>query len=736
MSTTEDVNVYTGFWVNWARGQTFGSTLTLSSRGGLYLVAFLALFVRLTGNQLWGILCFAAFRIRAKSASRDGLFYDQQAMLRNSGSDSGALWEIAKMGSHWRKTSRHAVLRSLVLSLFASLHLAAFVAAGIFSAKIAGTNTEILLRSDQCGTINFTGTTAGQDSESILTLLREYQFLRVDAVVSSNYIATCFLNTSSTPVNCDSYVRSQPSWTLTEKDSCPFADEICYGAPNTSASWISVTLDSGLIDSTLDLGINARPEDRVQLRKLLTCAPLKTKGYSKVLNPKTDTAEWASSYFGNSTYWPTAFYYGGNAFTNTSASWIFNPATLLEASSGARSVQELNTSPYILAPLTDTSNSLDSGFLEPITQLQQNGSGLVLLFLAQDPIYVGAVNDPWFGGEYGLYNSTLEESLPMKPMVTVLGCVESQQFCNAQHPDGPACAAFQTSDSDNGASWLSELSLNAKQNMTARRIFTALSGANLYIVTTQLGANSMLVSTNTLFRAALSLPPNQWELEVESWFATGLAALQRRISKYVTGEGYEVSADSTASGYAISPPAADEQWMCENQITHRTDYSSFSVLGLCLIIVPGLIIIAINLALVPVVHRLQPHTDLNTMRQLEWERTETLELLRQYFAARGMDIEAMSAERKLRIYNTAAESPFATKSDAAPRSPPIADPWGGKPSLNSHHNEVDGSRSTSLFEPVEQSDEMGDSIGRYGSHAGNHEMDRLGSSSGRYQRLI
>ncbi|TKA42873.1 hypothetical protein B0A54_07089 [Friedmanniomyces endolithicus] len=164
-------------------------------------------------------------------------------------------------------------------------------------------------------------------------------------------------------------------------------------------------------------------------------------------------------------------------------------------------------------------------------------------------------------------------------MVTVLGCVESQQFCNAQFPGGPACVSFKTSDSDNGASWLSELSLNAKQNMTARRIFTALSGANLYIVTTQLGANSMLVSTNTLFRAALSLPSNQWELEVESWFATGLAALQRRISKYVTGEGYEVSADSTASGYAISPPAADEQWMCENQITHRTDYSSFSALG-------------------------------------------------------------------------------------------------------------------------------------------------------------
>ncbi|KAK0956315.1 hypothetical protein LTR91_022430 [Friedmanniomyces endolithicus] len=387
-------------------------------------------------------------------------------MPRNSGSDSGALWQIVKMGTQWRKTSRRPMLRSLYLAVFAGLHLAAFAVAGIFSAKITGTNSKILLCSDH-----------------ILTSPRQFQYLRVDAAVSANHIATCFLNTSSTPVNYDSYVRNKPSWKLSEEESCPFADEMCYGAPGTSASKISVHLDSGPIDSTLDLVINAPPQDRVTLQRLLK-----------------------------------------------------------------------------------------------------------------------------------------------------------------------------------------------------------------------------------LFRAALSLPPNQWELGVESWFATGLAALQRRISN------------------------ADGQWMCENQITHRTDYASFSVLGLFLIILPGLVIIRITLTLVSVVHRLQPNTELNAIRQLEWERTETLELQRQLFAAKGVDIEAVSENGRHRINGTDVESPYTTKSEA-PTGLSL-DSSGGKQGVSAHYAEVDESRSTSAFEPVDQGDDIADPINRYANNPEDHEMTRLGSGSSRYRRLL
>ncbi|KAK0769439.1 hypothetical protein LTR59_017031 [Friedmanniomyces endolithicus] len=158
------------------------------------------------------------------------------------------------------------------------------------------------------------------------------------------------------------------------------------------------------------------------------------------------------------------------------------------------------------------------------------------------------------------------------------------------------------------------------------------------------------------------------------------------------------------------------------------------VLGLFLIILPGLVIIRITLTLVSVVHRLQPNTELNAIRQLEWERTETLELQRQLFAAKGVDIEAVSENGRQRINGTDVESPYTTKSEA-PTGLPL-DSSGGKQGVSAHYAEVDESRSTSAFEPVDQGDDIADPINRYANNPEDHEMTRLGSGSSRYRRLL
>ncbi|TKA25142.1 hypothetical protein B0A54_17321 [Friedmanniomyces endolithicus] len=165
-----------------------------------------------------------------------------------------------------------------------------------------------------------------------------------------------------------------------------------------------------------------------------------------------------------------------------------------------------------------------------------------------------------------------------------------------------------------------------------------------------------------------------------------------------------------------------------------TPIRDFSVLGLFLIILPGLVIIRITLTLVSVVHRLQPNTELNAIRQLEWERTETLELQRQLFAAKGVDIEAVSENGRQRINGTDVESPYTTKSEA-PTGLPL-DSSGGKQGVSAHYAEVDESRSTSAFEPVDQGDDIADPINRYANNPEDHEMTRLGSGSSRYRRLL
>lgn len=68
----------TGRWIRWADGPVLGSTLTLTSRNGSFLVAFLALYVSFVGGQFWTILKFLIHQWRAKRRPKDALHHQQQ----------------------------------------------------------------------------------------------------------------------------------------------------------------------------------------------------------------------------------------------------------------------------------------------------------------------------------------------------------------------------------------------------------------------------------------------------------------------------------------------------------------------------------------------------------------------------------------------------------------------------------------------------------------------------------
>jgi len=335
MLSADKATVYTGFWTNWARDRILGSTLTLSSRGGLYLVAFLALFVRWSGSHLWSIICFTTFRIRTNAEVRDVLFHDQQVLLRNSGSSTNALWQLARITARWRKTTHEHLTRSLSLVLLAGLHAVVFAACGIFVAKVSGTSDDVLLRSHQCGTLDDTQPLPESDT-SFNSFLSTFAIENENIRISSNYVASCFRNTSSTPANCESYARKRPRWDLTEQATCPFTGDMCYSAPHMTTANLAVHLDSSLINSDLDLGINAPTSERITIRKTLTCAPIKTEGFSRTVRPANASSDWVASVVGNSSYWPVAFDYGpatGAAALAAPATFLFNPGTLLETSS-------------------------------------------------------------------------------------------------------------------------------------------------------------------------------------------------------------------------------------------------------------------------------------------------------------------------------------------------------------------------------------------------------------------
>lgn len=172
--------------------------------------------------------------------------------------------------------------------------------------------------------------------------------------------------------------------------------------------------------------------------------------------------------------------------------------------------------------------------------------------------------------------------------------------------------------------------LNAVQKSMLARLMNATTLSTMPRVPTNLGASSLLASAYLDEQDSLSLPDNQWILKLQNWFSTSLIALQLHSLSYGQNNDPQwASVNKTA-------PAADEEWMCNNQIVRRTHYTSFSVFGLAFIIVVGGTIILVNLGLVKIVERFQRKTPRNEYRSLEWTIQGTLQLQRLAYEAHGL----------------------------------------------------------------------------------------------------
>ena len=267
-----NITVYTGPWMNWTKGPIYGGTITLTLRDASILVSFFALFVRLVGSHLWSILCYLLHQWRSKQGNRDAFHHQHQALLRNSSSAATTLWLWLKVGWAWRSETLHPVFHSMAFVAIGILYIAAFGIAGLFSSRIVITDHSVLVRSDVCGAwpipdqfakFNFNNLSStpdvAQERESYAINTRH------DLTESLAYVQDCY------PVAapyCAGYIVAALNQTIKMNASCPFDDSLCL----TEA----IEIDTGYLDSAIDLGINAKPADRVWYRKVISCAVLST----------------------------------------------------------------------------------------------------------------------------------------------------------------------------------------------------------------------------------------------------------------------------------------------------------------------------------------------------------------------------------------------------------------------------------------------------------------------------
>lgn len=308
MPSTSDIHV--GFWTNWSmirkvskilvsadffylgRGYVLGATLTVPARDANTLIAFLALFVSWTGTNLWALISFAIHQSRCTEEPKDGIVWHVQALLRTMPSDLAMLWRSIQLGYYWRKRTRNAVLRMLPIVLICGAHFFALTAAGLFSSRVADTADEVLVSpSEYCGWIDTHLSTpesryhnlSSSDLENLSSLIVTARTKLLESKLSSR---TCFKRLDGLEPDlessiCRAFVVPAVISVVDTAAGCPFLDQACL-TPATS-------LDTGLVDSHLDFGINAPPVDRIKFRKITVCAPLPMEDKWRIDSPSTDS---------------------------------------------------------------------------------------------------------------------------------------------------------------------------------------------------------------------------------------------------------------------------------------------------------------------------------------------------------------------------------------------------------------------------------------------------------------
>jgi hypothetical protein len=102
------------------QGNVKGLTLTISPQNAAVIMAVLALFVQTTVSR------FIIHQYRARSASADRFYQQQQALLRNSATDLSFLWQSLRLGWAWRGFTKKPLLGSSPFIAMGDIPLRAF----------------------------------------------------------------------------------------------------------------------------------------------------------------------------------------------------------------------------------------------------------------------------------------------------------------------------------------------------------------------------------------------------------------------------------------------------------------------------------------------------------------------------------------------------------------------------------------------------------------------------------
>jgi hypothetical protein len=307
--TMSSAQVYKGVWTDWSKGAVLGKSLTVTDAMGNILLTIIATYISYVGMFLWRIIAFGLHQLLVKSSPTNAIRHQQQLAMRNSSDPLSAfidvlsIWKAYQFNSrrsrlpNWFQRSRPQALgavppatnvkvRTGILITVSFVVWAGLIVAGIESSNIAINSyqsSDVLVKQGLCGFWSFSAPTsqasqAAADDQAHKTLN--------DTLAGRAYARACYAGDASFggTISCNFFTKQSLIYTAQIlKNKCPFgtknsSDNLnlpfkngeCDVEYNTGAHF----MDTGLLDSHVDLGINALADDRVKFRKVTTCSPI------------------------------------------------------------------------------------------------------------------------------------------------------------------------------------------------------------------------------------------------------------------------------------------------------------------------------------------------------------------------------------------------------------------------------------------------------------------------------
>jgi hypothetical protein len=395
-------------------------------------------------------------------------------------------------------------------------------------------------------------------------LIELYLTRRTSAYLS--YASQCYPTSNPGSLNkCQPYVKSTLNYTLTKNATCPFKGNICEGSGN-------LLMETALLDSLDDFGINSAENQRFALRVRSQCAPLVTEGFSKIHKP--DDSQYEPSF---------RLYYGGqlDARPSSDASFTYQvPYNLSTRSVANYTSRQTPTPDFVIGSVifphwhyasNDRFSTITDQFFSPISQLRRIDADVSLTFLSSPGlVYVKQTDDPWFSAHHvapgiKMYYDDNDPGTPLYERdepVGVLGCTTQYQFCNPILPAGSQCEPYSSS---NSSYWEHDEKLwPANYDFVKwgkNVVFASLAiPFNMEFVTA--GISALVVRQNLRSGSVnVGIPDNQWELEMAHSFEVMLASLQGSFLDNTNGPLSPQFAPAFAK-----PNDTAWQYMCRNQV--------------------------------------------------------------------------------------------------------------------------------------------------------------------------